>query len=195
MNYLAALMRINEKFKAVRESQTVLTELMIPAYANFGGKVHGGILLSLMDKVAYVCASKHCGTYVVTVAVEGVEFLSPVEVGDLVTISASVNYTGRSSLIIGMRIDSYNPRFGESRHTNSCYFTMASKDDEGNLCEVPALILENPEELLRFYEGKIIRDLSRKKRGLLQKDFSDKQLPEIAAHCSNERCRIDFLNS
>jgi acyl-CoA hydrolase len=78
--------------KTIAESETIYTELMIPSYANFGGKVHGGIILSIMDKVAYVCASKHSGSYVVTVSGKGVEFLSPVEVGDLLTIKASINY-------------------------------------------------------------------------------------------------------
>lgn len=178
--------------RPVSESITVLTELMIPSYANFGGKVHGGILLSLMDKVAYVCASKHCSCYVVTVAVEGVEFLNPVEVGDLVTIRASVNFTGRTSMIVGMRVESFNPRNGESRHTNSCYFTMAAKDDEGKLQEVPALILRTPEDLLRFYEGKLIRDLSRQKRGLLARDFSESNAAEMARVCEAERCRLEF---
>ena len=80
--------------KPVRESQTTITELMIPSYANFGGKIHGGILLSLMDKVAYACSSKHAGAYCVTVSVDRVEFLKPVEVGELVSLHASVNYVG-----------------------------------------------------------------------------------------------------
>ncbi len=70
------------QFKKITDSHTTITELMLPSYANFGGKVHGGILLSLMDKVAYVSATKHCASYCVTVAVDGVEFLNPVEVGD-----------------------------------------------------------------------------------------------------------------
>ncbi len=87
------------------DSETVLTELMIPSYANFGGKVHGGIILSLMDKVAYVTAAKHCSAYVVTVSVEGVEFLSPIEVGDLVSLKARVNYVGKTSMIVGIRVE------------------------------------------------------------------------------------------
>src|SRR6266496_6185007 len=89
-------------YRPVQFSQTVITELMIPAYANFGGKIHGGILLSLMDKVAYACASKHAGTYCVTVSVENVDFLQPVEVGEMVSMSASVNYVGNSSMVIGI---------------------------------------------------------------------------------------------
>ena len=85
--------------KPVSASRTTITELMIPSYANFGGKIHGGILLSLMDKVAYACASRHSGCYCVTVSVDNVDFLAPVEVGDLVSLRASVNYVGRTSLV------------------------------------------------------------------------------------------------
>ena len=97
-----------ENAKSVNSSRTTITELMIPSYANFGGKIHGGILLSLMDKVAYACAAKHAGTYVVTVSVDNVEFKKPVEVGELVSLHASVNYVGRSSLIIGIRVIAEN---------------------------------------------------------------------------------------
>jgi acyl-CoA hydrolase len=86
----ATAVSIDPDYRPVSYSRTTLTELMIPAYANFGGKIHGGILLSLMDKVAYVCASRHSGLYCVTVSVEGVDFRQPVEVGDLVSLRASV---------------------------------------------------------------------------------------------------------
>ena len=92
------------EYKKISESEVTITELMVPIYTNFGGKVHGGYLLSLMDKVAYVCATKHSKAYCVTVAVEGVEFLSPVEVGDLLIVKASINYVGNTTMIIGMRI-------------------------------------------------------------------------------------------
>src|SRR6187455_1886018 len=105
--------------RPVSHSRTTITELMIPAYANFGGKIHGGILLSLMDKVAYACASKHAGNYCVTVTVDGVEFRQPVEVGELVSLMASVNYVGRSSLIVGIRVEALNVKTGILKHTNS----------------------------------------------------------------------------
>ena len=92
----------------VSYSQTTITELMIPAYANFGGKIHGGILLSLMDKAAYACSSKHSGAYCVTVTVDKVEFLEPVEVGELVSLHASVNYVGRTSMVVGIRVEALN---------------------------------------------------------------------------------------
>jgi acyl-CoA hydrolase len=88
--------------KKITDSETTITELMIPSYANFGGKVHGGILLSLMDKVAYVTATKHCSNYCVTVAVDGVEFLNPVEVGELISLKASVNYVANTSFKVNL---------------------------------------------------------------------------------------------
>src|SRR5678815_2607154 len=100
------------KPRPVSHSKTTITELMIPSYANFGGKIHGGILLSIMDKVAYACASKHAGTYCVTVTVDKVEFLQPVEVGELVSLHASVNYVGRSSMIVGIRVEALNVKTG-----------------------------------------------------------------------------------
>ena len=129
------------KFKAIKESQITLTELMIPAYANFGGKIHGGILLSLMDKVAYACASKHAGSYCVTVSVDNVEFLQPVEVGDMVSMLASVNYVGKTSLIVGIKVIAENIKVGLVKHTNTSYFTMVAKDDDGKPTLVPGLIL------------------------------------------------------
>ncbi|MDH4295402.1 MAG: acyl-CoA thioesterase, partial [Cyclobacteriaceae bacterium] len=115
--------------KPVRASHTTITELMIPSYANFGGKIHGGILLSLMDKVAFACATKHSGNYCVTVSVVGVEFLQPVEVGDLVSLLASVNYVGKTSMVIGIKVIAENVKLGLVKHTNTSYFTMVAKDD------------------------------------------------------------------
>jgi uncharacterized protein (TIGR00369 family) len=163
---------------------------MIPSYANFGGKVHGGILLSLMDKVAYVCASKHAGAYCVTVAVDGVEFLSPVEVGELVSLKASVNYVGNTSMIVGIRVEALQPKTGAVKHTNSCYFTMAAKDDNGNLLTVPGLILENEEQLRRFCEGKHLKGLSKQKRELLKSDLSSTSREEMLHMIANERCEV-----
>ena len=143
----------SENFKTVKYSQTSVSELMVPAYANFGGKIHGGILLSLMDKVAYACASKHAANYCVTVSVENVEFLEPVEVGEMVTMHASVNYVGTSSMVIGIKVVAENFKLGTQKTTNSSYFTMVAKDDKGKPTPVPALILESKEEIKRFLEA------------------------------------------
>ena len=128
---------LNMTPRPVTLSQTTITELMIPSYANFGGKIHGGILLSLMDKVAYACASKHASTYCVTVSVDNVEFLQPVEVGELVSLHASVNYVGRTSLIVGIRVEAQNVKLGTIKHTNSSYFTMVAKGDDDKPTQVP----------------------------------------------------------
>ena len=177
-------------FKKISESETTLTELMIPSYANFGGKVHGGILLSLMDKIAYVCGTKHAENYCVTVAVEGVEFLSPVEVGDLVHLMASVNYVGNTTMIIGIRVESVNPRTKVTKHTNSCFFTMAAKDENGKLTKVPGLILESETEIRRFCEGKLIKNFSKEKRELLKSDLSNLSSNEKNVLCDGEKCLI-----
>lgn len=179
-------------FKKITESETIVTELMIPSYANFGGKVHGGILLSLMDKVAYVCATKHSQAYCVTVSVNGVEFLSPVEVGDLLTIKASINYVGNTTMIVGMRIESLNPRSGVAKHTNSCYFTMLAKDDSGNHLQVPGLYLENEIQVRRFCEGKYLKQLAKERKSILSSDFMQFSVDELMNQCLNEKCQIQI---
>ena len=181
-----------KKFKKIKDSETILTELMIPSYANFGGKVHGGILLSLMDKVAYVTASKHSGSYCVTVAVEGVEFLNPVEVGELVSIKSSVNYVGNSTMIIGMRVEALNPKTDQIKHTNSCYFTMAAKNEQGNLVAVPGLIIESELELRRFAEARELKEMSLKKRQMLHSDFNHKTLHDLKQEFKDSKCIINF---
>ena len=140
-------------YRPISYSQTTLTELMIPAYANFGGKIHGGILLSLMDKVAYACASKHAGNYCVTVSVDNVDFLQPVEVGEMVSMKASVNHVGNSSMVIGIRVIAEDFRQGLVKHTNTSYFTMVAKDDAGKPTQVPGLMLETREDVRRYLEA------------------------------------------
>jgi uncharacterized protein (TIGR00369 family) len=181
---------MSESFKTPAQSSTTITELMIPSYANFGGKVHGGILLSLMDKVAYACASKHSGAYCVTVAVDGVEFLSPVEVGELVSLTASVHFVGNTTMIVGIQVESLQPRTGVVKHTNSCYFTMAAKDEHGSLIQVPGLKIETKMDLIQFCEAKSIRENSKVNRALLENDMQHLSLEEQIDFCRNERCSI-----
>jgi uncharacterized protein (TIGR00369 family) len=146
-------------FRTVKYSQTTITELMVPSYANFGGKIHGGILLSMMDKVAYACASKHAGSYCVTVSVDTVDFLEPLEVGELVSLHASVNHVGKSSMIIGIRVEAENVITGVKRHTNTSYFTMVSKGHDNKPKEVAGLELETKTEVRRFLEAIKRREL------------------------------------
>ena len=179
--------------KKIIDSETTITELMIPSYANFGGKVHGGILLSLMDKVAYVTATKHCSSYCVTVAVDGVEFLNPVEVGDLIHLKSSVNYVGNTSLIVGIRVESLNPKTGIQKHTNSCYFTMAAKDESGNLTKVPGLLIESEIQLRRFCEGMELKKISKQKRAMLKSDLLDLNNEKLIEKIKTENCKINLI--
>ena len=110
--------------------QLTMTVLMTPDTANFAGNVHGGTILKLLDQVAYACASRYAGRYVVTLSVDQVTFRQPVHVGDLVTFLAAVNYTGNSSMEIGIKVVAENIRSQMKRHVNSCFFTMVAVDDD-----------------------------------------------------------------
>lgn len=137
-------------FKTVSSSHITISELMLPSHTNFSGKIHGGYILSLMDQIAFACASKFSGNYCVTASVDTVNFLMPIEVGELVTMKASVNYAGRSSMIVGIRVEAENIQTGVIKHCNSSYFTMVSKDKEGKNSPVPGLILTTLKEVSRF---------------------------------------------
>ena len=141
---------MTKKHKHIKESQITITELMLPSHSNFSGKIHGGHILNLMDQIAFACASKHSSQYCVTASVNKVDFLNPIEVGELVTLKASINYTGRTSMVVGLRVESENIRTGKIKHCNSSYFTMVAKDENGKSVEVPAIILTNKNEIRRF---------------------------------------------
>jgi uncharacterized protein (TIGR00369 family) len=178
--------------RTVKQSQTTITELMIPSYANFGGKIHGGILLSLMDKVAYVCASKHAGTYCVTVSVDKVEFLQPVEVGELVSLHASVNYVGKSSMIVGIRVEAQNVKRGTTKHTNSSYFTMVAKGDDDKPATVPELILENREEVKRFIECMRMKEIKQMVKEKMDDARSHIEVDSASSILKEERCILQL---
>lgn len=147
-------------FKYIEESEISITQLMLPSHSNFSGKIHGGHILNLMDQIAFACASKHSSNYCVTASVNKVDFLNSIEVGELVTLKASVNYTGRTSMVVGLRVESENIRTGKKKHCNSSYFTMVAKDDEGNNTAIPGITLINEDEVRRF-----VRNIVRQKEG------------------------------
>ncbi|MDH4090236.1 MAG: acyl-CoA thioesterase [Cyclobacteriaceae bacterium] len=178
--------------KPVRASHTTITELMIPSYANFGGKIHGGILLSLMDKVAFACATKHSGNYCVTVSVVGVEFLQPVEVGDLVSLLASVNYVGKTSMVIGIKVIAENVKLGLVKHTNTSYFTMVAKDDNDKPTIVPPLLLEDEEEVKRFIESLRMREIESLIKGKLDDVKSSIEVKQASEILKDQRCVIGY---
>lgn len=155
-------------FKSAKESQVAITELMLPANSNFSGKIHGGYILNLMDQIAFACASKHSRHYCVTASVNRVDFLHPIDVGELVTLKASVNYTGRTSMVIGVRVESENIQTGEKKHCNSSYFTMVAKDKDGNNVPVPGLILDSPQSVRRFSRSIARQEQSKKRTSLFK---------------------------
>ncbi|WKD87013.1 putative acyl-CoA thioester hydrolase [Polaribacter huanghezhanensis] len=141
---------MKKSFKHIKDSAVSINELMLPSHSNFSGKIHGGYILSLMDQIAFACASKHAGCYCVTASVNKVDFLNPVEVGELLTLKASINYTGKTSMVIGLRVESENIISGEKKHCNSSYFTMVAKDKNGKGVLIPGIILTNNDEVRRF---------------------------------------------
>ncbi|NRR92216.1 acyl-CoA thioesterase [Winogradskyella undariae] len=137
-------------FKSIKESKIEISELMLPSNTNFGGKIHGGYILSLMDQIAFACASKHSRSYCVTASVDKVNFLRPIEVGELVTMKASINYVGKSSMVVGIRVEAENIRTGNIKHCNSSYFTMVAVNENGKTESVPGLVISSKIEAKRF---------------------------------------------
>ena len=144
---------MNKTERKVSASKITIAELMLPSHTNFSGKIHGGYILMLMDQIAFASASKYSGAYCVTASVDTVDFLNPIEVGELVTMKASVNYVGNSSMVVGIRVTSENIQTGKIKHCNSSYFTMVAKDNSGKNVLVPKLILSSSEEIRRYYSA------------------------------------------
>jgi acyl-CoA hydrolase len=141
--------------------QLQMTVLMTPDTANFSGKVHGGVILKHLDQVAYACASRYAGRYVVTLSVDQVMFRQPIQVGELVTFLASVNHTGRSSMEVGIKVVAEDIRTQTVRHVNSCFFTMVAVDDAGQPTAVPPWEPQTPEERRRHAAAEIRRTMRR----------------------------------
>jgi acyl-CoA hydrolase len=129
-----------------RESQHETSELMMPHDANVLGHVFGGVILSMMDKAAAVAAFRHARAACVTVSIDRVDFREPIHVGDLVVMKASVNFVGRTSMEVGVRVEAEELTTGRRRHTNSCYLTFVAVDRNGRPLEVPPLAPGTPDE-------------------------------------------------
>jgi acyl-CoA hydrolase len=160
---------MNPAYKTVSESQIDISKLMLPSYSNFSGKIHGGYILSMMDEIAFACASRHSQTYCVTASVDTVDFRNPIEIGELVTMHASINYVGKSSMVVGIRVESEHIQSGRVKHCNSSYFTMVAKNEQGENVRVPGLILKNEDDVRRFLKS-IKRKEMKKAR---QKEFHE----------------------
>jgi len=168
---------MNDIHKNIEESQVTISELMLPSHTNFSGKIHGGYILFLMDQIAFACASKHSRNYCVTASVDTVDFLKPIEVGELVMMKASVNYVGRTSMIVGIRVETENIHTGLKNHCNSSYFTMVAKDKNGKSVSVPGLILDSELEIRRFIKS--ARRVERKRN--MKNEFIDSKF-DVTSH-------------
>lgn len=130
-----------------------MTILMTPELSNFSGVVHGGHLMRMLDQVAYACATRYCGVDVVTVYVDNISFKRPIPIGNLVTFLASVNYTGKTSLEVGIKVIAEDIKNRTATHTNSSYFTMVALDPDGVPLEIDKLIPETEEQKRRYNEA------------------------------------------
>ena len=154
--------------------QLTMTVLMSPDMANFSGNVHGGAILRQLDTVAYSCASRYSACYVVTLSVDQVMFLQLIHVGELVTFLASVNYTGSSSMEIGIKVVAENIQQRSVRHVNSCFFTLFSVDEYRKPVPVPPLQPETEDEKRRWNAAITRKELHRE----LTRRFAQTRQPE-----------------
>lgn len=182
-----------EDFKHHSDSNVTISELMLPSHSNFGGKIHGGYILFLMDQIAFACASKHSGNYCVTASVDTVDFLNPIEIGELVTMKASINFVGNSSMVVGIRVDSENILTGVVRHCNSSFFTMVAKDKNGKTTKVPGLILESEDDIRRFIQSSKRKEHSKAfNKEFNEKNFFDKDsLDDLKNYNVQITCSMD----
>jgi acyl-CoA hydrolase len=166
--------RIAMNGKTVKETTTVMTQLMEQHDANLAGNVHGGSIMYLIDTIAGVTALKHARSNVVTASIDRLDFIYPAYIGDLLTLRASINIVGRSSIEVGVRVESENLMSGEIRHTASAYLTFIALNKEGRPMAVAPLILETDDEIRRNREARARKEMrlrERKKEDECQKNF------------------------
>jgi uncharacterized protein (TIGR00369 family) len=141
--------------KPVGESRVEMAQVMLPIDANKAGNVHGGSIMKLIDTAAGIVALRHCRTNVVTASMDRLDFHEPVYIGELVTLRASINYVGKTSMEIGVRVEAEDLLTGEVRHTNSAYLTMVALDENRKPREVPSIVAETADERRRLEEGRM----------------------------------------
>lgn len=139
--------------KTVSQSRVEMHQLMLPEHANAYGNVHGGVIMKIVDETGGICAMRHANRPCVTIAIDDMTFVSPVHVGELLCCRASVNYVGRTSIEIGVKVHAENPITGEVTHTNSAYLVYVAIDDHGKPCSVPGVTLQTDEERRRWEQG------------------------------------------
>jgi len=149
---------VRDDARPVRESHHEASQLMMPQHANVLGNVFGGVVLSMMDTTAAVSAIRHARHICVTVSVDRVDFREPIHVGELLIMKSSVNYVGRTSMEVGVRVETENLLTGVRLHTNSCYLTFVAVDQNGRPVRVPPLKPETPDEIRRHEAAKSRRE-------------------------------------
>ena len=159
--------------RTVRETQHETSQLMLPQHSNNLGLVFGGVILAMMDTASAVCAIRHARSTCVTASVDRVDFREPIHLGDLVIMRCSVNYVGRTSMEVGVRVEAEDLQTGNRRHTNSCYLTFVAIDRNGRPIEVPRLVPETEDELRRFEAAK-----ARRQRRLEERNAERAALPK-----------------
>ena len=160
-------------------SKLVMTVLMTPDMANFSGNVHGGALLKMLDQVAWACACRHAGAYAVTLSVDQVVFNAPIHIGDLVTFHAAVNFAGRTSMEVGIKVTAENIRERTCLHTNTCYFTMVAVDEDHKPTPVPPVEPTTRDEKRWFRGAELRRALNR--------EFEQRQKEVVAKVLEEEK--------
>lgn len=145
------------KPQPVRASQVIMTEMVLPQHTNSFHNVFGGQVMAWIDICAAIAGQRHARRPVVTASVDALQFVAPVLRGWVVNLKASVNYTGRTSMEIGVRVDAENPITGEKHHTSSAYLTFVALDDSNKPVEIPQVIPETEEEKRRYKAGEIRR--------------------------------------
>ncbi len=139
--------------RPVSQSQVVMTELVHPIHTNALGTIFGGIIMSWVDIAAAIAAMRHCNRTVVTASIDGLQFVAPVRTGWIVNLKASVNFTGKTSMEVGVRVEAENPVTNERFHTASAYLTFVALDESGNKVSVPPVLPESADEIRRFQQA------------------------------------------
>lgn len=160
--------------KRIQESAVIIAQLMNPKDANPAGNVHGGVIMKLIDNAAGCAAVRHSRSNVVTASIDRLDFYNPVFVGDLVTLKASLNFVGKTSMELGVRVEAETLITGYRRHTASAYLTFVALDSNGRPLPIPPLVLETDEEMRRNKEAK------------------DRRIIRLAERTKEKQCQVDM---
>ncbi len=166
---------MGEEGRRVSETRVEVAEMMLPQHANLAGNVHGGMIMKMIDDAAGVVAFRHCRGNAVTASIDRLDFHAPVYVGNLVVLKASMNYVGRTSMEVGVRVEAEDPKTGVVRHTASAYLTFVALDEHGKPRPVPPLVLETDEDRRRWEAALHRRQERMRTRSILKAEGLSRQ--------------------